>query len=198
MAKFFSPADMAFQPARKFRFIVSFSNLGMETSYMVTKAQKPSFEVSNSTEHRILNHTFKFPGIVKWNDIDISLIDAIDPNVGSKFYNLLRNMGYVQPVNIDALAGGISKVQANSALGTVTIKQLDAGGIGELAGNGDLAIEGAVSNAKYHSEWTLKNAFLKSVKFGDLDYTSEDIISIDLGLTYDYASYTEHGDGKLL
>ena len=78
-------------------------------------------------------------------------------------------------------------------MGTVTIKQLDAGGIGELAGTGDLKIEGAVSNTKIHSTWTLKNSFLKSVKFGELDYTSEDIISIDLGLTYDYATYEDHG-----
>ena len=189
MAKFFTPADMGFQPKRRFRFLITFSNLGADVQYMVTKAAKPSFELTNVTEHRVLNHTFKFPGIVKWSDIDVSLIDAIEPNVGSKFYNVMRNMGYIEPKDIDALAGGISKVQANAALGTVTIKQLDAGGQ-LVPGLGDEDPAAAISNARYHEEWTLKNAFLKSVKWGDLDYGSEDLVNVDISITYDYATYT--------
>ena len=133
MATFFSPADQGFQPKRKFRFLVNFSNLGADSIYMVTKAAKPSFELSNSTEHRILNHTFKYPGIVKWTDIDITLLDAFEPNIGSKFYNVL--------------------------------------------------------------EWTLKNAFLKRVKFGDLAYDDEGLVTIDIGISYDFATYTEFPQG---
>jgi len=197
MTQFFSPADAGFQPKRKFRFLVTFSNLGLDTQYMVTKAAKPSFELTNVTEHRILNHSFKFPGIVKWNDIDVTLIDAIEPNVGSKFYNVLRNMGYVQPKNIDNLAAGITKVQANAALGQVVIKQLDAGGF-EVPVPSDASNVGdsPASGAKYYEEWTLKNAFLKSCKFGDaLDYTSEDIVTVDIGITYDYATYVPYPAG---
>ena len=191
MAKFFSPADGGFQPKRRFRFLITFSNLGLETQYMVTKAAKPSFELTNVTEHRVLNHTFKFPGIVKWSDIDVTLIDAIEPNVGSKFYNVLRNMGYIEPTGIDQLAGGISKVQANAALGTVSIKQLDAGGQ-IISGTGDEfdVNQVATSGARYYEEWVLKNAFLKSAKFGDLDYSSEELVNVDIGIVYDYASYS--------
>ena len=195
MATFFSPADQGFQPKRKFRFLVNFSNLGADSIYMVTKAAKPSFELSNSTEHRILNHTFKYPGIVKWTDIDITLLDAFEPNIGSKFYNVLRNMGYIQPKNQDNLAAGITKSQAQATLGDVVIKQLDAGGT-TVDGFGDgTADVNTASNTKYYEEWTLKNAFLKSVKFGDLAYDDEGLVTIDIGISYDFATYTEFPQG---
>jgi len=198
MAQFFTPADEAFQPKRKFRFLISFSNLGSELSYMVTKTNKPSFELTNVQEHRLLNHTFKFPGIIKWNDIEVTLIDALKPNVGSSFYNLLRNMGYQRPGSTDALAAGLSKAQVASALGTVVIKQLDAGGFDVANGLGDANPGNVPSGVKYYEEWTLKNAFLKSAKFGDLDYSSEDLLTVDLGIVYDYATYESWEDGKAL
>ena len=191
-------ADTSFQPKRRFRFLVSFTNLGSETSYMVTKAAKPSYELTNVTEHRVLNHIFKFPGIVKWTDIDITLIDALEPNVGGKFYNVLKNMGYIEPRDTDSLAGGISKVQANAALGSVVIKQLDAGGQVIPGLGGEDPGTGVLSGARYYEEWTLKNAFLKSIKWGDLDYGSEDLLNVDIGITYDYASYSSHPGGLLL
>jgi len=182
--------DTQFQPKRKFRFLVSFSNLGEDLIYMVTKATRPSFELTNVTEHRILNHTFKFPGIVKWNDIDITLIDAIEPNVGSRFYNVLRNMGYVQPGDADQLAAGITKQQANAALGNVVIRQLDGGGHGSPDKSDLNPVSLSITSAaKAHEEWTLKNAFIKSIKWGDVDYTSEDIVNVDIGIAYDFATY---------
>jgi hypothetical protein len=197
MAQFFSPAEQGFQPKRKFRFLISFSNLGLETQYMVTKTAKPSFELSGPTEHRVLNHTFKFPGVVKWNDIDVSFIDAIEPNVGSKFYSVLRNMGYIQPTDFNNLAAGISKVQAKSAIGEIVIKQLDAGGF-EVAGLGSELPTNVVPGTKYYEEWTLKNAFLKSVNFGDLSYDDEGLVNVDIGITYDFAVYNSYENGLTL
>jgi len=183
-----------FQPKRKFRFVVEFGNFQSETTYMVTKCGKPSFELTGPTEHRVLNHTFKFPGIVKWSDIDMTLIDAIDPNVGSKFYNALRNMGYVQPDNLDNLHSGITKVSAQASLGTIRIIQLDAGAT-DISGFTDLGAPAATepSHVRQYEEWILKNAYLKSVKWGDLDYNTEDIMTVDVGIVYDYAVYVDEG-----
>ena len=36
-------------------------------------------------------------------------------------------------------------------------------------------------------EWTLKGAYIQSAKFSDMDYTGEDLATVDLTLTYDYA-----------
>ncbi len=197
MAQFFSPAEQGFQPKRKFRFLISFSNLGLETQYMVTKTAKPSFELTGPTEHRVLNHTFKFPGIAKWNDIDVTFIDAIEPNVGSKFYSVLRNMGYIQPTDFNNLAAGISKVQAKAAIGEIVVKKLDAGGF-EVAGLGSELPTNVVTGTKYYEEWTLKNAFLKSVKFGDLSYDDEGLVNVDIGITYDFAVYNSYENGLTL
>ena len=197
MAQFFSPADQAFQPKRKFRFLMTFSNLGLETQYMVTKTSKPSFELTGPTEHRVLNHTFKFPGIIKWNDINVSFVDAIEPNIGSKFYNVLRNMGYLNPTDFNNLAAGISKQQAKAALGEIVIKQLDAGGF-EVGGRGDVAPTAAIVGTKYYEEWTLKNAFLKSVNYGDLAYEDEGLVNVEIGVTYDYATYASYEGGLTL
>ena len=198
MSFFSTPAFPGFQPKRKFRFVVDFGNFQNDTTYMVKTTNKPKFELSATTEHRVLNHTFKFPGIVKWTDIDMTLIDAIDPNVGSKFYNALRNMGYVNPDNLDNLHSGITKVSAQATLGTIRIIQLDAGSVA-TSGFTDTNAPGVAtpSAVRQYEEWILKNAYLKSVKWGDLDYGSEDIMTVDIGITYDYAVYVDYGtEGK--
>ena len=186
-----------FQPKRKFRFVVDFAGFANDTMYMVTKCSKPSFEMTGPTEHRILNHTFKFPGIVKWNDIDLTLIDAIQPNVGSKFYNVLRNMGYIEPTSLENLHQGITKESAMLALGTIRITQLDAGAVVPTTpSDGDPLAPGnyaSPSGVRLYEEWVLKNAFLKTVKFGDLSYDSEDIVTVEVGITYDYATYIDPG-----
>jgi len=36
--------------------------------------------------------------------------------------------------------------------------------------------------------WTLVNSFIKSVNYGDLDYSSDDLVSIEITVAYDYAT----------
>ena len=62
----------------------------------------------------------------------------------------------------------ISKAKAVGALGTVTITQLD-------------------SNGEPLETWTLWNAFITEVKYGDLEYGSDDIAEMTVGLRYDWA-----------
>ena len=182
---FFSPATTGFQPKRKFRFLVDFTSFNGE-SIMATKCTKPSYELTGPTEHRVLNHTFKYPGVVKWNDIDVSFIDAMEPNMATKFWNALGNAGFVEPKTDSNLVTGVTKIGAYYALGEVKIKQLDGGGMSVPIGSGD-GKPVAAEPTKYYEEWILRNAFIKSVKWGDLDYSSDDLVTIDVGITYDYA-----------
>ena len=108
-----------FQPKRAFRFLVTFSELS-DLTFMVKSAAKPSYSME-PTGHQVLNHQFNFPGIVKWQPIDVVFIDAVDPNVGSKFYNALLNSGYVNPVSESALLTGITKVGTTSTIGEVCV-----------------------------------------------------------------------------
>ena len=138
---FFSPSDNGFEPKRKFRFLVEFGSFHGGTSIMATKCGKPGYELSAVTEHRVLNHIFKFPGVVKWNDIDVSFIDSMQPNMATKFWNSLQNAGFAPPKTANSLVTGITKVGAFHALGSVVIMQLNGGGVGPLTGLGDQSRE---------------------------------------------------------
>ena len=176
-----------FQPKRQFRFLVSFSELGNLT-FMCVKTGKPSYKIETK-QHQVLNHQFNFPGIVKWGDIKMEFIDAVDPNVGSKFYAALLNSGYVAPVSEAALTTGITKVGTTSTIGEVRIKQLDGGGIILPAGSDPGEVVGAIDSTNIIEEWTLKNAFIKEVGFGELDYGQEELVKITATITFDYATY---------
>jgi len=39
-------------------------------------------------------------------------------------------------------------------------------------------------------EWTLNNAFISQVDFGEVSYESDDIVNISLTIMYDWATYT--------
>jgi len=173
-----------FEPKRKFRFLVTFTSLSNLT-FMVKSVNKPAYTMTPK-EHNVLNHVFKFPGVVKWNDIKCTFIDAVEPNVGSKFYNVLLNSGYVPPTSEGALVTGITKVGVTDTIGSVIIKQLDGGGMIMPTDPGELVLGPDSTNVV--EEWELKNAFIKGVSFGEgLDYSSEDIVEVSVDLVYDYA-----------
>lgn len=179
----------SFQPKRQFRFLVNFSQIA-DIDFMCTKAAKPSYKMGEGVSHKILNHTFKFPGTVTWDDIKIDFIDAIEPNVGSKFYNMLVNSGYLQPTSFSNLLQGITKQSANAALGTVRILQLDGGVMGPAPGLDPGASQGISEGTSIIEEWTLNNAYIKDVAFGTtLDYAQPGIVSVGTTITYDWASY---------
>lgn len=181
--------ETAFQPKRQFRFLVNFTNLSNIT-FMVSKSKKPSYTMETKT-HNVLNHVFKFPGVVKWDDLDVTFIDAVDPNVGSKFYNALKNSGYVDPTTEMNLLTGITKRGTNDTIGDVLIQQLDGGGMQNVIDPGELA--GGADSTNIIDTWTLKNAFIKSVKWGDtLAYDQEGLVEVAVGLTFDYAVYSSN------
>ena len=39
--------------------------------------------------------------------------------------------------------------------------------------------------------WTLHKPFINKIGFGDLDYASEDLSEITLGITYDWATFSD-------
>ena len=177
-----------FQPKRKFTFLINFTELSGLT-FMAKTAAKPSYSMETKA-HNVLNHVFNFPGVVKWDPIAFTFIDAVDPNVGSKFYNALRNAGYVAPLSEGNLLTGVTKVASTSALGEVRIQQLDGGGILLPPGVDPGDVAGAVDQTSIIEEWTLKNAFIKGVKFGEgLGYDSEDLVEVSCDVIYDYAEY---------
>jgi hypothetical protein len=172
-------------PKRKFRFTVEFQGInasqGGAMLWYAKTADKPNFTISE-TEHRYLNHTFYYPGAVKWGDISITLVDPVDPDMTATLSDIVVQSGYAPPTDSTSL-GSMSKAKAAGAMGTVIITQID-------------------SDGNPLETWTLWNAWLKELKFGELAYDGDDLTELTTILKYDWArvetagaSVTVAGDG---
>ena len=181
-----------FEPKRQFRWVVSFSSIGTDANFMAKKAKKPSI-TQEIQEHDFLNHKFKFPTKVKWDNIDITFIDSFQANMGSRFYNMLRGAGYQQPETFSQSLTGVTKAQMVQAVGEVTIRQLDGGGVDSSAPDTmSLDPDPTFLAANIREEWKLKNAQITSIKWGEnLGYEQNGLVEVTVGLAYDYATYTE-------
>ena len=159
-------ANRNLEPLRKFRFEIQFGN---EMMWYAKSVTQPSAEVSTS-EYQLINHKIKYPGIVTWNDVEIVLVDfKPDPgesSKGKKLRNQLAAWGY----SPEGASDGIVKEQY-SGKSYYVINKLDA--------NGNII-----------ETWELKNPFIKSIKYGDLDYSGDDLLEITITVAYDSATLT--------
>lgn len=195
MPFFSDAAPGGFEPKRKHRWTVSFKNLGNDITFMAKQAAKPSF-TTTPTKHQFMNHEFKYPGIVSWQDVEVTLVDSFEPNIGSVFWNVLLNSGYDLPTNFTDSLLGLTKVSSVATIGDVVIRQVDGG---NRAGTGGMTaildpgeIVGPAVGPFIREEWTLKNAFVKDVSWsnGAMTYSSDaGLVEVKVGLTYDFATY---------
>ena len=154
--------DSKLSPTRQFRFMVSNGT----NWWWASSCSKPSYEISTE-EYKLINHKYKYPGVATWNDVNLTIVDVTGQ--AKSLVQSLFDSGY----NISGDKDGLSKKQMSKSLsyqgGNFTIQQLNA------EGN---AVE----------TWTLKNPFITSVNLGDLNYETDGLSTITLGLRYDFAS----------
>ena len=167
-------------PKRKFRFTVEFQGIqspqGGAMLWYAKTAAKPSFQIA-AAEHKYLNHTFYYPGSVTWQDVAITLVDPVNPDMAATLSDIVVLSGYTPPADSTALST-MSKAKAAGALGTVIVTQIDSDG-NEL------------------EQWTLWNAFMTEVKYGDLEYGGDDLTEMSVTLKYDWARLKTSGtDGS--
>ena len=149
------------EPTRKFRFRI----IGGDTWYWVKSVDKPSFEI-NSNEYLLINHKIKYPGVLTWNDITITMVD-IGGLVG-KLEKYIGQAEYFNP-NKGSVKSGIKKAGYDGKNGVLQIQQLDSAG-------------------KTVEDWHLYGAFIKSINYGQLEYSSDDLNEVQMVLSYDYAT----------
>lgn len=169
--------DATLEPKRGYRFLVTLGNMPGGATYFVKSVSKPGLKIS-AKEHMYLGHKFHYPGLVTWdpNPINIKLVDPVSPDASQNLSAIIQASGYVVPKNA-AHVTTMSKGAAVGALGTVVIKQLnESHGAQGLAGG--VAVE----------TWTLNNAFIEGVKFGDMDYSKEELTEIEVSIRYDWAT----------
>tara|TARA_B100001123_G_C15038585_1_gene918502 strand:- start:319 stop:867 length:549 start_codon:yes stop_codon:yes gene_type:complete len=165
------------EPKRKFKFILTFGDI---PAWVVKTAGRPNITITDGARHHFMSHEFKFPGRVQYNDIEISLVDPIDPDVASVMFKIIQDAGYVIPTNWNQDNQGwkvsMSKMNSIAATkGDIAIKTIDA------AGN-DI------------EKFTLHNAWVKAVNYDDVGYDSEELMSISVTLAYDYANHELFGN----
>ena len=158
-------------PKRGFRWILLMDDIPV---YTVKKVSKPSFTVQEST-HQYINHTYYYPGRVEWQTVSMTLVDPVQPDAAQTLVEIIRDAGY-KPASDSNDYGTMSKAKSVNSLGKVRIRQIDA--------------EGAMLE-----EWTLNNAWVKDVKFGELAYDSDDLTEIEVELRYDWAELATSNPG---
>ena len=105
------------------------------------------------------------------------MVDPVDPDMAATFSDIVTQGGYSPPTDTTSL-GTISKAKAASALGAVTITQID-------------------SDGNPIETWTLWNPFIQDVKYGDsLDYTNTELTEVSITLRYDWARIETTNDSK--
>ena len=170
-----------FEPIRKYRFQIQtpLSSVTPGIWWWAKTVEKPSYEVSTN-EYQLINHKFKFPGVLTWNDISITIVDFVGGKKllhASKATQLMANLGvtYSPPgsqINRDQFAK--KPLHQGYSISKMEIEQLGA-------------------NGKAVEKWTLHDAFVKSVNFGTLAYADDELQEITIGLSYDFATF---GDNK--
>jgi len=167
-------ANSTLEPKRQYRFIL---NLGGIEQWVVKKVSRPSFSISNA-EHNYINHRFYYPGRIEWSTVAFTIVDPVDPDTTGILMKMLMASGYRFPTNKNGTRT-ISKAEAVAACGgQVFISMIGADG---------LDAEGVT--APEIEKWTLHNPWVEEVSMGDLDYSSDDMVEMEITLRYDWASY---------
>jgi len=127
-------------------------------SYIIKTASRPTF-TSEVVELDHINVKRKIKGKSTWDDVNITLYDPIVPSGAQQVMEWIRT-SHESLTGRDGYAAFYKKDVTFYLLGPVGDK-----------------IE----------QWTLKGAFITSANFGELDWASNDPVSIELTLAYDYA-----------
>ena len=173
---FWNEATMA--PMRNYRWQLTMNGFTGNTIVWWAKTiNVPSWDMSE-VEHDFFDNKYYFPGRVTWQDVEVTLVDPVSPSAVSLTNDVLEKSGY----SIKTKAGTrktLSKAKSvNTGTQKVTLDLLDADG-----------------NVK--ESWELNNAFVKAVKYGDLDYSNDELRQITLTIKYDWATCTiKGGDGE--
>tara|TARA_R100000805_G_scaffold18746_2_gene24566 strand:- start:5203 stop:6090 length:888 start_codon:yes stop_codon:yes gene_type:complete len=196
--------DNRITPKRKSLFYVKISSQFFLP--FVKTCSKPSANIETK-EFKLINHFIKYPGLVKWNPISITMVDMnggynLTADTGNILFRILTHSGYYFP-NVDrhsySLTGKDSTGKNNilTELTTPEKEKMAFGSLGPgLTGNYDKANSGIeifqVDSYGYVREhWVLKNPIVKSLKWGDLAYDSDEPVEYTLEIDYDWAELKE-------
>ena len=170
------------EPKRRFRWIATIGNGEVLYKYVVKSVDRPTWTTAQA-QHKILGHTFNYPGPVTWNEINVTFVDLAGQegdvtkgNAALFLQEAIYAAGYQFPVGIGDATLGVTKAKATTALGGLRVDQLDSSGL-------------VLETYSFH------NPYIEAVNFGDsFDYDTEDFVNVSLTIRYDWAKI-EKGSG---
>lgn len=146
-----------FEPKMKNRFVMTFADLTIE-AYTVKAANRPTIQFEKVTMDHI-NVKRHLKGKGEWQDITVTLYDPIVPSAAQAVMDWIR-LSHESITGRDGYADFYKKDIDIFMLGPV----------------GDKV-----------EQWKLIGAFPTQVNFGDLDASSNEVATVTMTLTYDYA-----------
>ena len=147
-----------YEPLRKNRWLVRFpSDLGIQ-EWWCSSAARPTI-TQEETGIPFLNTSTWVVGRYTWDTIQVTFRDPIGPSASQAIMEWVH-------LHSESVTG-----RQGYAVGykrDIELEMLDPTGV-------------------VVSKWILKNAMLTSVNFGDLDYSSSELATIQATIRYDYA-----------
>ena len=156
MADLLMKMPVPYEPKRKNRFILRFpSSLGINEWY-VTSTARPSAKI-NSTEIPFLNTSTYVAGRFTWDPIKVTFKDPIGPSASQALMEWFR----LHAESVTGRMGYAAGYKKN-----VELEMLDPTGV---------VVE----------KWILEGCFLTTLSFGDLNYSQDELATIDAELRMD-------------
>jgi hypothetical protein len=157
MADLLLKMPLNYEPLRKNRFLFRFpSDLGIQ-EWWVSTGGRPNIE-QDVTEIPFINTSTYVVGRYKWQTIQVTLRDPIGPSASQAVMEWLR-------LHSESVTG--RQGYAAGYMRDIELEMLDPTGVSV-------------------SKWILKNCLIKTVNFGELDYNSSDLATIQITLQPQY------------
>ena len=164
-------------PKLKYRFRVMFENLGVSTPRTELTKQVVSFARPNLTFEEIslpiYNSTLKLAGRHSWADVTCSVRDDAGGNITTLIgQQMQKQMDFLE---MSSAASGIDYKF------TTKVEILDGG-------------NGATAPVVLET-WELYGCYLKAANYGDLNYGTNEAVTVEMTIAYDNANQTPTGVG---
>jgi hypothetical protein len=178
-------AESSLMPKLQYRFRVTFSGLGTTTDGMPTvtqnviSAQRPSVEHEEVTLDAY-NSKIRMLGKHTWQDVQIVLRDDVTGAVAKAIGEQLQKQ-------VDHGTQTTRRAGADYKF-SMKIQTLDGQNGADAQGeDGDHVLD----------TWELVGCYLPSVQYGDLNYSSSEMVQITMTVRYDNASHSITGSEVL-
>lgn len=171
--------DRDLEPKRNFKWRLSFTGESPEVGiaeYIAKSAQRPTKTVEVA-EHKYFNHTFKYPGSVTWEPIDLVIVDPITVGAAGRLEEIVKSSGYNLPNDSDLARQTISKSKAVDAIGGIKLTQID-------------------SDDNQIDTYTLANPWISSVEYSEFSYEDDELTEITITVEYDFAEIVDQVNNK--